>query len=154
MPSAKSRPIPQWSMYPGLHEDVLVLLAEAGLHFDFHEADDERCIKAYDTNIMGLFTCRNDRCRTNAWTSKRIAIHIRMYRGRKYNARVYNQRCRECNQIGKPRLTDSYAERVAYRLKKWSGLEVETPKFAGKSKAPHRSELCEGCKAGHCSSAV
>jgi hypothetical protein len=40
--------------------------------------------------------------------------------------------------LSKPILDDSYVERVAYRLKKWCGVELERPEF------------CEGCKAGHC----
>ncbi|KAH8691070.1 zinc-binding domain-containing protein [Phaeosphaeriaceae sp. PMI808] len=152
MPSKKPKSAPKWSIYPALHDDVLVLLAEEGLDFDFHEDDDdEGCIKEYDTTIMGRFICRNRACRTGGWSSRQIAITIRMYPGAQYNARVYNQHCRECDGIGKPRLTDSYAERVAYRLKKWSGIEMAQPNFSGKSKGPHESELCEGCKNGHCS---
>lgn len=49
-----------------------------------------------------------------------------------------------------PMPDDSYAERVAYRLLKWSGADQERPEYSGGSKGPHRSELCEGCRAGHC----
>lgn len=52
--------------------------------------------------------------------------------------------------LSSPILDDSYAERVAYRLKKWCGVELERPKFSGQSKGPHEEEFCEGCKAGHC----
>ena len=89
--------------------------------------------------------------RTSGWSSKKIAITIRMYPGAQYNARVYNQHCWECNNLCNPRLTDSYAKRVAHRLKKWSGIEMDQPIFLGNSKGPHESELCEGCKNGHCS---
>ena len=40
---------------------------------------------------------------------------------------------------------------MAYRIKKWNGIEMEVPDFSGKKGAPHESDLCEGCKAGHCS---
>jgi hypothetical protein len=151
MPSQKPKPLAPWSMYPALHEDVSVLLAEDGLVFDFHENDDDNnYIEEYDTNVMGRFTCRNRACRSRGWSSKVIPITIRMYPGARYNARVYHQHCRNCNSLSKPRLTDSYAERVAYRLKKWSGIEMEPPQYNRESKGPHEEGLCEGCKNGHC----
>ena len=151
MPSRKPKAGQEWFMYQSLHDDVSHLLEEDDLHFDFHENDDsETCIKEYDTNVMGRFICRNPACGSNGWSSKMIAITIRMYPGAQYNARVYNQRCRGCNKLGKPRLDDSYAERVAYRLKKWCGIEMDLPDYLGQSKGPHQSNLCEGCKNGHC----
>ena len=35
-----------------------------------------------------------------------------------YNAKVYYQCRRKCNNLDEPRLDDSYAERITYRLKK------------------------------------
>ena len=151
MPSRKSKSNRRWSVYPALHDDVLRLLEEQDLHFNFHENDDPRtCIEEYDSNIMGRFSCRDRACGSNGWSSKKIAITIRMYQGAQYNARVYYQRCRECDELSKPHLDDSYAERVAYRLKKWSGIEMARPVYSGQSKGPHQSDLCEGCKDGHC----
>ena len=151
MPSRKSKSERAWFMYQTLHDDVSCLLEEDDLHFDFHDHDDTKtCVKAYDTNIKGRFICRNHACHSNGWSSKRIAITIRMYPRAQYNARVYNQRCQECNGLGEPRLDDSYAERVAYRLKKWCGIEMDRPSYSGKSKGPHQSALCEGCRNGHC----
>ncbi|KND89202.1 hypothetical protein TOPH_06227 [Tolypocladium ophioglossoides CBS 100239] len=97
---------------------------------------------------MGQFTCRNDNCGTGGWSSRMVAITIRQYPGRNYNARVYHQRCQGCSPLSRPFLDGSYAERIAYRLKKWSGIEVETPFYSDESKGPHQSSLC---KAGHCS---
>ena len=109
-------------------------------------------IHEYDTNIMGSFTCTNARCKKNGWSSKKIAINIRYYYGNRYNAIVYNQRCKDCNSLGSMSVDiSSYTERVAYRLNKWLGLPVETPQHSGESKGPHQKSLCEGCKAGHCS---
>jgi hypothetical protein len=106
-------------MYSALHDNVSCLLAEDDLHFDFHENDGtESCIEEYDTNIMGRFLGRNRACGSSGWLSKKIAVSIRMYSRTQYNARVYHQRCLECNSLSKPRLDDSYAEIVAYRLKK------------------------------------
>jgi len=139
-------------MFPALHDDVSRLLEEDNLQFDFFTDDDDTsCMKEYDTTIMGRFRCRTRACGTKGWSSKRIAITIRMYRGAKYNARVYHQRCQKCNGLSRPQLDDSYAERVSYRLKKWCGIEMEIPDYSGQSKKPHKKELCEGCKAGHCS---
>ncbi len=152
MPSKKSMLGKAWSMYPDLHDDVSRLLEEDDLSFDFHDYDDSgSATKDYDTNIMGRFICGNRACGSNGWSSKKIAITIRMYNGARYNARVYNQRCRACNSLGKPRLdVGSYAERVAYRLKKWRGKNPNRPIYSSKSKGPHEKNLCEGCKNGHC----
>lgn len=54
--------------------------------------------------------------------------------GAQYNARIYHQRCLRCNNLGKPRLDDSYAERVTYRLKKWCGMEMNRPFYSGQVK--------------------
>ncbi|RDL31903.1 Uncharacterized protein BP5553_09305 [Venustampulla echinocandica] len=143
---------PKWSMFPLMHDNVAFLLEVEDLHFTFHDLDEDiGSIQTYDTSIMGRFNCRNKRCESNGWSSMRIAITIRMYPGEQYNARVYHQRCIACNLLSKPILDDSYAERVAYRLKKWCGVELELPEFSGQSKGPHAKEFCEGCKAGHCS---
>jgi hypothetical protein len=104
----------------------------------------------YDTNIMGRFTCHNMAC-SAAWTSKQIAITIRRYSNERYNARVYHQSCKRCGTTSEPQLDHSYAERVAYRLKKWCGVQMEVPPFSGESNGPHRRDLCEGCKHSRCS---
>ncbi|KAH7308608.1 zinc-binding domain-containing protein [Stachybotrys elegans] len=141
-----------WSMFPSLHDQVAQLLQESNLSFAFHNVDEIHCDNEYDTNIMGRFSCHNPNCASGGWSSKVVPITIRMYSERRYNARVYHQRCILCNRLAKPRLDDSYAERVAYRLKKWSGIDVQNP-FSSPhdyNKPPHISDLCEGCKAGHC----
>ena len=143
----------KWSMYSALHDDVSRRLEEHNLHFAFHERDDSvNCINAHDTTIMGRFKCHNRACSSSGWSSKRIAITIRMYAGGRYNARVYHQRCKGCDGLSRPDLDNSYAERVVYRLKKWRGIKMDVPpRSSGRSKRPHEEDLCEGCKAGHCS---
>lgn len=157
MPPQKSKPtkkpqsVKKWSMYPSLHDDVSDLLRKDNLSFQFHEKDDgASCVNNYDTNIMGRFTCHNPSCSARVWTSKQIAITIRKYSNRRYNARVYYQSCENCKTPVKPKLDHSYAERVAYRIKKWCGVQMDVPPFSGQSDGPHRSDLCEGCKEGHC----
>lgn len=141
-----------WSLHPKLHDDVAQLLNEEGLQLDFYNADDEETnIKEWDTNVMGRFICRNKGCHSSGWSSKKIAMTIRMYPRGLYNARVYHQRCKNCRALGRPVLDhECYAERVAYWLKKWNGIEVQRPNYSGQSRGPHDSELCEGCRAGHC----
>lgn len=143
---------PSSSMFPNLHNDVVGLLESSNLVFSFHNIDQPDCIQSYDTNIMGRFSCRNDNCLTKGWSSKIIAITIRQYTGNRYNVKVYHQRCKACNWLAKPNLDNSYAERVAYRLKRWSGVTVETPPFKARNvdRPPHIKILCEGCRAGHC----
>jgi hypothetical protein len=156
-PHTRSKSKPQglgksWSMYPALHENVRRLLEEDDLSFTFFAIDkDKGSIEEYDTNIMGRFKCLNKVCPSKGWGSKMIAITIRMYPEQRYNARVYHQRCKSCGTLSKPFLDDSYAQRIAYRLKKWSGIEMDRPSFTDSaSKRPHESALCEGCKHGHC----
>jgi hypothetical protein len=149
-----TKPQPQkknWSMYPSLHNEVSNSLHDDNLSFTFHDTDDDTsCTDDYDTTIMGRFTCSNTICLA-IWTSKQIAITIRRYPHNRYNARVYFQACKRCRRTSAPQLDHSYAERVAYRLLKWSGVPVEPPPFSGQSDGPHRSDLCEGCRQGHCS---
>lgn len=153
MPSKKSQYEKQaWSLYPELHNTVSHLLEDTTLRFEFYEYDDSNtCVKDYDTNIMGEFICQNEKCSSDGWGSMQIAITIRIYPQRRYNARVYFQRCKECKQLSKPTLDGSYAERIAYRLKRWNGVAVDAPEYSKPTeKKPHRSHLCEGCKDGHC----
>ncbi|GLB02727.1 hypothetical protein AtubIFM57258_006190 [Aspergillus tubingensis] len=163
MPSRKSRsnhksnlPRNRWSMYPALHSDVLNHLSSSLpiTSLTFHPFDDDSSSKKeYDTNIMGRFVCSNDSCTSTGWTSKKIAITIRLYPDDEYNARVYHQRCKKCNSLSRPFLDeDSYAQRIAYRMKKWYGVDVERPVYDERKRTkPHNRELCEGCKAGRCS---
>ncbi|TEY84117.1 hypothetical protein BOTCAL_0021g00400 [Botryotinia calthae] len=150
-PYRRPPPKNRWSIYPSLHDSVALLLAEHNLHFEFHPIDDPiGCIKERDTNIMGKFICHNRKCTSHGWSSKMIAITIRMYAGAKYNGRVYHQRCKSCNMLSQPILDNSYADRIAYWIKKWNGIEMETPPHSGTSKGPHNEDLCEGWKEGHC----
>ncbi|RDW79834.1 hypothetical protein BP6252_04472 [Coleophoma cylindrospora] len=144
--------IEPWSMYPALHDSVRRLLKEDDLSFTFFATDDdETFIEDYDTNIMGRFRCLNKACPKAVWTSKAIAITIRMYPEQKYNARVYHQRCKGCGCLSRPTPDDSYAERIAYRLKLWGGIEMDKPSYTDRAnRRPHVSALCEGCKHGHC----
>lgn len=105
----------------------------------------------HPTNIMSKFLCANDGCPTRRWTSKTVAIVIRGFPRGGYNAEVFNQRCRECNELGRMTIDeDSYVERVAYRLRRWAGAEAERPPYGGDQGPPHERSLCEGCKRGYC----
>ncbi|KAK4090521.1 hypothetical protein Purlil1_5193 [Purpureocillium lilacinum] len=154
MPNMRAKNEQSWALYPSLHQDVRRLLLQDMLFFHFHHADDEQhLVEDYDTNIMGRFICHNASCKSKGWSSKRVAITIRMYSDRTYNARVYFQRCRACKKLSKPELDISYAERIAYRIKKWYGVrQLLPPPYSGGNdpKEPHKIELCEGCKAGRC----
>lgn len=141
----------QWSMYPGLHESITELLEDDGLIFIFHETDEDKGrVQEYDTNVMGRFLCRNRACATNRWSSKKVAVTIRMYTGNEYNVRVYHQQCRNCRSFSTPLLDGSYAERVAYRLRRWSGVDLIPPPYFESTGPPHESRLCAGCQNGHC----
>lgn len=142
----------KWSIYAKLDEAVQQLLGEDDVQIAFYKNDtDKGCTKDYDTNIMGHFKCTNKLCSSEGWSSMKIAVTIRLYSGNLYNARVYHQRCRDCNSLSRPFLNDSYADRVAYRLKKWSGIQLSPPPFERRQGPPHEAGLCEGCRRGHCS---
>lgn len=148
----KRKPIATWSMYQDLHAQVSSLLVEADLHFEFNDDDDETSYtRVRDTNIMGRFMCHNRACSAHGWSSNMIAITIRLYAGQKYNARIYHQRCKACSWLSRPVLDHSYAERIVYWIKQWNGVRVERPPVSRDSRGPHNRQLCEGCKAGHCS---
>jgi hypothetical protein len=68
-----------------------------------------------------------------------------------YNAVVFNQRCRSCKKLGNLTLDkEAYVDRVAYRLKNWAAIEMESPNFNSKKGLPPDSTLCESCKRGVC----
>ena len=151
MSKKKNKSRNPWSLHPSRHRDVLRLLQESGLSFDFYDIDDPfESTREYDTKVMGRFTCWNTRCISKGWSSKMVPVTIRLYHDSRYNVRVYNQRCQECGRTSRPRLDDSCAERVVYRLKKWSGLEVEPPFFSSEHKGPHLTVFCESCRTGRC----
>ncbi|KAG5791240.1 hypothetical protein H9Q69_009721 [Fusarium xylarioides] len=145
--------VPLWSMYPELHRNVAEELEEHQLEYTFCDNDEDiGSTHNYDTNIKGRFHCDCKKKCPHSWSSNCIAVTIRQYSRDRYNVRVYHQRCKNCKKLCRPRLDkESYTERVAYRLKKWSGVEVERPEYSGTKNAHHRTKLCEGCKSGHCS---
>ena len=142
-------------MYPELHHAVFSELESAIFQPpSFHRRYSSKGSDLdYSTNVMGHFICPNTKCSTAGWGSKKIAIQIRRYpSSNEYNALVFNQRCRNCDELGGLILDEtSYVERVVYRLKKWAGVKVTPPEFRRNPGEPHRSDLCEGCKVGRCS---
>ena len=139
--------------YPALHELIQDLhpgtLASAWFN---DNGDNEKPIHEYQTHVMGSFRCTSRGCSGRRWTSGHVAILIRGFHGDGYDAVVFNQRCQKCRSLGILTLDEgSYVERVAYRLKKWAGIELEVPIYSGnKVTKPHQSALCEGCKQGYC----
>ncbi|KAI1342865.1 zinc-binding domain-containing protein [Xylariaceae sp. FL0016] len=139
-------------MYPSLHQDVKEAVSGDITAIPWFKSrnNKEKMSAEYDTNVMGRFRCSRGCARGN-WTSKKVSIVIRSYHGNGYNAIVFNQRCRSCGQLGLFTLDeDSYVERVAYRLKKWAGVQLDRPPYTDGSGPPHKKELCEGCKHGYC----
>jgi hypothetical protein len=149
----KTKSTKPWSLFPAFHEKVVCMLEEDHISLTFNSIDDgESCTRSYDTHVMGRFKCHNPQCNSDGWSSKKIAITIRMYPEGKYNARVYHQRCKGCNRLSRPVLDESYADRVVYRIKKWHGIDLEQPFYSKRTGPPHDRTLCEGCKDGHCTS--
>lgn len=142
-----------WSIYPDLHDAISQQLQADGLWVEFHEGGQyEDSIRDYDTRIMGAFTCPKRSCQAKRWTSKKVAISIRLFDDELYNAVVWHQRCQNCKSMGRLKLdVQSYIDRVVYRLGKWLGLVAVPPTFPRRvGGRQHVRELCEGCKSGHC----
>jgi hypothetical protein len=140
-------------MFPSLHQDVVNAVSGQIALPQFHpDNSDSAANNTYSTNVMGTFKCTDNACSNHGWGSKKVAILIMGYSKGSYNAVVFNQRCRSCKKLGKLTLDkESYVDRVAYRLKKWAGIDMEKPYVNSKKGPPHESTLCEGCKRGICS---
>ncbi|KAB8437430.1 hypothetical protein FH972_025108 [Carpinus fangiana] len=138
--------------YPNLHGDIVRSTTGVlgPLRFN-HNIDDSNTDNEYSTNISGKFKCETPSCRTDGWSSGVVSIVIRQYPDSTYNAIVYNQSCKACNNLGVLEIDiESYVQRVSYRLKKWAGIRMEPPPYSLKEGPPHQSALCEGCKRGYC----
>ncbi len=138
--------------FPSLHKRVVdAISGEIGSLWFNKNGDSASSMNEYQTHVMGKFKCSNKSCSKNGWSSKKVAIQIRGYRGNGYHAEVFNQRCKSCDELGLFTLDeDSYVERVTYRLKKWAGVRMETSYRGGGSGPPHERRFCEGCKRGVC----
>lgn len=139
-------------MFPGLHQSVVHAVEDIIVAPQFHnDNNNDQIKKKYATHVMGKFVCANKGCHASGWGSKKVAVLIRMYIGNRYNAVVFNQRCKRCDRLGTFQLDESsYIERVAYRLKRWAGVSVEPCEFSSKKGLPHKADLCEGCRQGYC----
>jgi len=138
--------------FPELHHSVAEAVALETSTVWFNESQSsKRHHREHSTQVIGRFLCNNSACKNQLWGSKIVAIWIKEHAHSSYSAVVYNQRCRSCDCLGDLRLDkDCYVERVAYRLKKWAGVEMDQPPFERKKGPPHESRLCEGCKRGIC----
>ncbi|KAF9695387.1 hypothetical protein EKO04_006315 [Ascochyta lentis] len=139
-------------MFPELHSYVADAVSTDISATWFNKDDeDELFNQEWFTHVMGRFICNKDTCKKQFWDSRKVPIEIRGYNDNGYSAIVYNQRCKSCDQLGTFELDKrSYIERVAYRLKKWAGVEMEAPPFNGIEGPPHERAYCEGCKRGKC----
>lgn len=148
-----SKPKPKTSyLYQRFHKSVSQAVAPfiGSIVFN-HKPSSHAAIREYQTHVMGHFTCVNEQCEAKGWGSKKIPIVIHKYSGSKYDAVVYNQRCKKCNQLGSMFVDkESYVDRVAYRLKKWEGVQMDEPFYKKRKGKPHEHKFCEGCRLGVC----
>jgi hypothetical protein len=146
----------EFFMFPELHPNVTDAVSPEISWTWFNDADDDDNFdNKWFTHVMGRFICNNNACKKRFWDSKKVPIEIRGYDDNGYSATVYNQRCKSCDRLGTFELYErSYVERVAYRLKKWAGVEMEAPPFNGVEGPPHERDYCEGCKRGKCREGV
>jgi hypothetical protein len=139
-------------MYPRWNRDVEKAVALSIRFLVFrNNLTTHNVDKEYFTHVMGHFLCANIGCSSSGWGSKKVAIVIKRYPGNQYNAIIYNQRCKHCDVLGSLFLDkQSYIDRVAYRLKKWADVAMDSPPHIESEGPPHKSALCEGCKRGVC----
>jgi hypothetical protein len=138
--------------FPALHPNVADAVSpEIPSTWFNSDSDDAAFDEKYNTHVMGKFICTNKECKKRFWGSKMVSIEIRGYANNGYSAVVYNQSCKDCDELGTFELDiPSYVERIAYRLKRWAGVDMERPPFNEKQGLPHESAFCEGCKLGKC----
>ncbi|KAL0929834.1 uncharacterized protein CTRU02_215264 [Colletotrichum truncatum] len=151
--STKPKRAPRSSFkYPLLHEEVSKAVSDDLPSTWFNKNGRKKNPNnEYSTNVMGRFRCNNNSCSNTTWTSKKVSIVIRGFSGNGYDAVVFNQRCMHCDELGSFTLDkQSYVQRVAYRLKRWAGVEMEKPPYAVNKGPPHQEDFCEGCKRGYC----
>ncbi|KAL3292576.1 cytochrome p450 [Colletotrichum asianum] len=142
-------------IFPHLNQEVADAVSDHITSVWFNRKINQESDQRYSTFVMGRFTCDNGGCSKAAWSSGKVTIVIRGYPDNGYNAVVYNQRCKACKKLGTLTLDEnSYVERVAYRLKKWAGVDMERPVYSKKETPPHKRELCEGCKSGYCEASL
>ncbi|KAI1367676.1 zinc-binding domain-containing protein [Xylaria arbuscula] len=138
--------------FPELHPKVVDAVSGQIDSIWFNGGKSEDWIYSKKTNVMAKFKC--DGCSDHTWTSGRVAIVIKGYRGNGYSAEVFNQHCEFCDALGTMTLDqESYINRVVYRLKVWAGVPVAQPVYKAKHTPPHKDELCEGCIQGVCGGA-
>lgn len=139
-------------MFPSLHDNVAQAVSETvGPIWFCEKHDNSKFEEQYETHVMGRFWCTSPTCAGKGWTSKKVAIVIKGYTENGYNAIVFKQRCKACNRLGSLKLDEqSYIDRVAYRIQKWAGIQMEKQPFSEKKGLPHKRDLCEGCKQGVC----
>ncbi|KAF3178448.1 hypothetical protein TWF225_010133 [Orbilia oligospora] len=138
-----------WYMFPEHHK--LVVQLALGVRFNDLDVDGAH---EWQTNICGTFRCSKETC-GNKWGSGVVATVIRGYlfpeKDLAYNAKVFNQRCKECDSLGYMTISRrTYLGRVIRRLKIWRNEKVDQLRHENYWTGPHKSELCEGCKAGKC----
>lgn len=103
-----------------------------------------------ETYVSGRFVCLQPDC-GHSWRSNMICLTIWALPQVDYYTIIEGQRCERCQKVGSLMMDeDVYAERVAYYLKKWAGVEVGPEPFAVGVPRSHRKDLCVGCRNGHC----
>ncbi|KAK6534858.1 hypothetical protein TWF281_006157 [Arthrobotrys megalospora] len=148
-PRPTTEPPKSWYLFPEHHD--LVVQQVPGVRFKNSNVDG---FYEWPTNILGTFRCSKKKCK-NEWESGVVSTVIRKYLlpGDRlaYNAKVFNQRCMRCKSLGYMTIEQGvYIERIVRRLKIWRNETVEVLPGYFKETQPHKSSLCEGCKAGSC----
>ncbi|KAI0867207.1 zinc-binding domain-containing protein [Hypoxylon argillaceum] len=138
-------------MFPALHSRVVEAVSGQPDNIWFEKKNNDRTSNSHETFVIARFKCNTAACSKDAWSSGKVPIVIRGYPQNGYNAVVFNQRCRYCENLGTMTLNEeTYAERIAYRLKVWARVPVPRQTFGVKRSPPHIQELCEGCIQGYC----
>jgi hypothetical protein len=87
-------------MFLSLHQDVTNAVSNdiAWTWFPENDSDNDSNNK-HSAHVMGRFRCNNYNSPSGGWASNKVAMLIRGYPENGYNAVVFNQRCKVCNQL-------------------------------------------------------
>ncbi|KAF5562665.1 hypothetical protein FNAPI_3104 [Fusarium napiforme] len=83
--------------------------------------------------------------RIREYEGNHIAIRIREYEGNQYNVKVYHQQCSRCETPIRAMLKQqAYADRVAFHIKRWNGIDIKPPNIEVEPKVNYSKELYRG----------
>lgn len=143
----KKKGTKEYSMRPDLNSEVIGTIDGKMKSIKFNNEDSDSECRELEVNLVGTFVCPN--CR-RSWKSGIVFTVVRLYFNNTYNAKVYGQRCKRCENASLPKLDETYAQRVSYKLETMYGIPHPKVEYRSKPMKPHDKHRCQGCKINRC----